>query len=376
MNPIHMCLVSSQPIPNLIPINMNELRPRKVALLVSSDMQIQAERLERIIRGMGIKVIKYDIAPYDLESARDTCMNILAQFENEEVILNITGGTKIMALAAFEVFREMEKTIIYVDTQNKSIQVLSPKSQSITSKGLVKVKVYLEAYGQNVIKDRTNPERAKLHEPAINSLVQNFDKFRNAIKTLNKYAAPLRRARTFPLQVPIAEQDRQTPGFNELAALFQEHQIINLKDNGMEFTDLADVEFASGGWLEEYVFYVASKLPITDLRMGIEVKWDQRGPKPPENEYDVLFTHNNRLYLVECKTKRFEGSDREDFNNDLIYKLESLKDAAGGLYGNGMLVSYQKLTEAQKRRLKANRLEFCDGSDLNKLKERMRQWIE
>ena len=44
---IHVCLVSAQPIPNLIPLRMEELRPDKVILLVSSDMKIQADRLER-----------------------------------------------------------------------------------------------------------------------------------------------------------------------------------------------------------------------------------------------------------------------------------------------------------------------------------------
>jgi len=90
----------------------------------------------------------------------------------------------------------------------------------------------------------------------------------------------------------------------------------------------------------------------------------------------VVFTQNNRLFLIECKTKRFEGADRAGFNDEPIYKLENLRDAAGGVYGKGMLVSYQRLTDAQKRRLTANKLSFCDGSDLKNLRGRIAQWIK
>jgi hypothetical protein len=37
---VHICLVSGQPIPNLIPLKMEGLRPEKVILLVSPDMAV------------------------------------------------------------------------------------------------------------------------------------------------------------------------------------------------------------------------------------------------------------------------------------------------------------------------------------------------
>lgn len=157
---------------------------------------------------------------------------------------------------------------------------------------------------------------------------------------------------------------------------FKKQPIQKTHDVAFLFPGLEDVEFISGGWLEEYVFYTVTSLYVTDARMGVEVKWDTASSKYPINEYDVVFTHNNRLFLIECKTKRFEGADRASFNDEPIYKLENLRDAVGGVYGKGMLVSYQRLTDAQKRRLSANKLSYCDSTDLKNLKSRITQWIK
>ncbi|HQJ95370.1 MAG TPA: DUF1887 family CARF protein [Syntrophorhabdaceae bacterium] len=376
MSRIHVCLVSDQPIPNLIPLRMEEFRPEKVILLVSTDMKLQADRLEKVIKGWAIKVEKIPIDAYDLEFARQTCTKILSRYESTEIILNATGGTKIMAFAAFEVFRELGKTILYVDTRDRWIQVLSPKSQRIDFKGVLKVPTYLNAYGQIILNERTDKDKISQHLPAVTELVKICEEYQDAIKILNGYVAPLRNARTFPLKIEIKKHDYENQSFQKIIELYEKFGILKFDDNVIRLPDLEDVEFISGGWLEEYVFHAVTTLSVTDVRMGVEVKYDTPGSRYPTNEYDVVFTHNNRLFLIECKTKRFEGADRASFNDEPIYKLENLRDAAGGVYGKGMLVSYRSLTEAQKLRLKANRLEFCDALDIKNLSERLIQWIK
>jgi len=354
---------------------MDELKPTKAILLVTPDMEIQSQRLEKVLKQWGFSVVKKPIAPYNLNSARETCLNLIAENEKEDIILNATGGTKIMAFAAFEVFREMGKTIIYVDTQDRVVQVLSPESKNLDFKSLIKVQTYLSSYGQNIIRDKKDLDKIKRHKPVIESIVKNINQYEFGISILNKHTAPYRNIRTFPFEIEIEEQHKNTE-FYDVLTIFHENKDLYLEDNKIIFSSIEDVEFASGGWLEEYVFEVVSSLSPTDLKMGVEVEWDQKGTKPPKNEYDVVFTNNNQLYLIECKTKRFEGFDRIAVNEDPIYKLESLKDSAGGLYGKGMLVSYKNLTDIQKKRLKANRLEYCDGSDLKRLREIIKKWMQ
>lgn len=375
MNRIHVCLVSGQPIPNLIPLRMDELRPDKIVLLVSPAMKVQADRLERVIRTWGVLTEKKPIAPYNLKAARETCMNLLVQYEKEDVILNATGGTKIMAFAAFEVFREMGRTILYVDTQDKRIDILSPVEKRIEFKSVMKVRPYLAAYGQNITAGDVKREISAAHSNVFHEIIKNLGKLDEGISLLNKNASQYLGLRTFPFISETRQEEFENETFRSVLDLFSHHKIVEVDNGTIVYPTLESVEFAAGGWLEEYVYTVVSSLHPTDVRMRAKVQWDFNRSGAPDNEYDVVFTMYNRLYLIECKTKRFVGRDIEHKGDDPVYKLDSLRDAAGGLFGKGMLVSYRKLSDQQKRRLTVNRLEYCDGPNLKNLRERIKKWI-
>lgn len=376
MKHVHVCLVSHQPIPNLIPLKIAGLEPKKVILLVSPDMKTQADRIEGVINSWKIETERKPIAPFDLESALETCLEVLFMLDAENVILNVTGGTKIMALAAFEAFRKMKRPILYVDTQNREIQRIHHDSEKLPFESVLKIKPYLASYGQKIVSEGTDEQRVKRHGTIISALVREVGKYERAIGVLNKYAAPLRNIRSFPIEVEFEPHDISKPYVEELLVLLQKQGVIQYTNKKIIFSHDHDVNFVSGGWLEEYVFSVVKKISPNDLKMSVKVEWDQKGPEPPTNEYDVLFTFQNRLFIVECKTKRFAGEDREMTSADPIYKLDSLRDAAGGLFGKGMLVSYKQLTADQKKRLKANKLEYCDGPNLKHLNQTIREWIK
>jgi len=340
-------------------------------------MKTQAERLESVINDWGIRTEKEPIAPFDLNLARETCMSILAKYEKEDVILNATGGTKIMAFAAFEVFREMGRPIIYVDTQDKRIDVLSPEMQKMEFRSVMKVKPYLASYGQYIIAETSPNEFTDRHHAVTDEIIRNIGTYEKGIAVLNGIASQHRNMRTFPFNTYVHHKELDEEQFRDVLSLFSAQKILTFnKDNTLTFSSLLNVEFASGGWLEEYACRIVSSLDPTDVKMGVKIRWDLKKTDIPDNEYDVVFTVDNRLYLIECKTKRFQGRDIEQTGEESIYKLDSLRDAAGGLYGKGMLISYRKLTDEQKRRLKANRLEYCDGPNLKNLKEKIRKWIQ
>jgi hypothetical protein len=52
-----LILVSAQPIPNLTPILDDTLRPNKVVMLVSPDMQERSKALENIYKPRGILLV-------------------------------------------------------------------------------------------------------------------------------------------------------------------------------------------------------------------------------------------------------------------------------------------------------------------------------
>ena len=77
------------------------------------------------------------------------------------------------------------------------------------------------------------------------------------------------------------------------------------------------------------------------------------------NELDVVAVWNNRLLIVECKAGRqlFNGKDQE-----ILHKLDQLKDNAGGALGMGWLVTTRALNEHE-----ASHADVLQRAELNRI---------
>src|SRR5690625_3890645 len=111
----HFCMVSQQAAPNLLPLLDVTMKPEKVVLLVTPEMQEQAHYLEQVIKPRGIKVAQQPLTVIDdFIAMQEQIMAMVESEPKEEIALNATGGTKRMAIAAQEVFRMNGSTVFYV----------------------------------------------------------------------------------------------------------------------------------------------------------------------------------------------------------------------------------------------------------------------
>ncbi len=109
----HLCLVSAQATPNLLPVLDEAWRPKKVVLACSAQMKHAAVGLRSVIQakcpGLGVETLNLPNA-YDYTALSDTFLTYLAEHADDNIALNVTGGTKLMAVAAQEVFRTWKTT--------------------------------------------------------------------------------------------------------------------------------------------------------------------------------------------------------------------------------------------------------------------------
>jgi len=118
MSKVMVSLVGEQPIPNLLPLKD---RPPDVAVMVHTGAtRTQAWTVGELLKP-NIPVDHLDVLPYDIEATRVTLQEYVVRrgWAGAEVTFNLTGGTKSMALAAFEVARECRSEFLYLQTEGR-----------------------------------------------------------------------------------------------------------------------------------------------------------------------------------------------------------------------------------------------------------------
>ncbi|MDA8241185.1 MAG: DUF1887 family CARF protein [Nitrospiraceae bacterium] len=216
MSHIHVCLVSDQPIPNLTTVL--QFRPGTVILLVTEEKIHEAKRLKKIIAKHGITVKSERIAAYDLNSVIAMCDGIIRQCAACDVSLNITGGTKIGTMGAFQAFYSAGKPIFYVNTKDNEILQLSPDEKKFKIATTVSVKDYLLAHGfkvQGYVKDDTPVfKKKKITDYMINIAVHNA----RLIGEINYSIPAITPHTTYPLSVAF----KSTPEIGKLCGMLCE----------------------------------------------------------------------------------------------------------------------------------------------------------
>ncbi len=122
------CLVSLQAMANVLPVLM--YIPENVVLFTTPEEKLCADNLETLFQLKGINVLRKDnLDAYDYIKFKETIKKELSNI-SDNVWLNATGETKLMALAAYEAFTEKRKTIVYCDHEHQNVITLFPQYHS------------------------------------------------------------------------------------------------------------------------------------------------------------------------------------------------------------------------------------------------------
>lgn len=114
-----VALVGQQPIPNLLGIRYEG--PDSVLLLETDRTRSVSERLGRLIAGEVARVERLKVAAYDIAAIRAALRTAVDQLGGQEgVTYNLTGGTKPMMIAAYELARQHQRPFAYVQSEGGS----------------------------------------------------------------------------------------------------------------------------------------------------------------------------------------------------------------------------------------------------------------
>lgn len=373
--PVHFCIVSEQPIPNLAAAFDSRLRAEELVLLASQQMEERARWLERVAARHGIRSRIVSLGDRaDLAGMTRVVAEALAAFDGAQVLLNATGGQKPMSIAAYQVFQSRGLPSLYVDTDNSAIWLPphADRGRVADLEPRLRIEDYLEAYGVEVelLSRKTRDDGGLAVE-----LVQGFSKFGNSLGVLNLVGQAMR----FDLRANKIRLDKPNERVLELA---QRKKLLlwNKAQGLVQFPDREARRYVAGGWLEQHVFRLIEKhrheWGVADAAYGVTVKM-RSGETVTNNELDVLFLAHNYLYLVECKSKRMRqgnGNEEEDEITQALYKLHAVRRSIGGLTGRAMLVSSRPAQERHLRRAKVFDVRLVSGAELTTLPMTLQRW--
>jgi len=371
---VHVLLVSAQAAPNLLPALDPVMRPGEAVLLVSAKMRSQADALEKVLTQAGVKTSVIALPnEHDFAALESTLLELAAARDGQAIALNVTGGTKLMALAAQSIAQGAGWSVFYVDADTDEVIWLGgdPAPRRKLTEQL-RLRHYLMGYGFELRSGLEHPQANRRSRELIDTLIRQIGSLEKPLGQLNWLAQKAEDRRS--VRVELTPEQRDSRGLESLLRHFEQAGVLSVEADSIEFADDNQRAFAKGGWLEHYIYHTVSGLTgmlgIRDKAANLKVT----DSGAVENELDVAFMAHNRLFVIECKTARM---DRETHPkaNDALFKLSEVCRRVGGIGTRGLLASYRPLRDAEQRLAGALGIELVCGADLIRLDEEIRHWV-
>jgi hypothetical protein len=337
-NSILVSLVSQQTIPNVELIKEFGDKINKHLFITTAQMQNQLEWIKQA-SGIGIS----DVIEVDAFDTLDIKKKLGEYpFGDDEIIVNVTGGTKLMSLVIDDFFRSVGATIYYVTGYNKEFIKLYPSRGVIKfeMKNKITLNEYLISYGFEIEEGSVYKQKNDALM-FMNYYLNNFNELKPVLSTLQ----------------PARNKKRiEVKAVKNLNKLLSETNII--KPDGEGMITKYDIRYLTGDWFEEYVYFkVKEELNLDDTEIGKGYKINKDGVS---NELDIMFIYRHKLYIIECKTSVSytqnilqNGVEKEKNTNllgEILYKSDALRNKFG-LFANTSVFTLSPIRDTNGKTL-------------------------
>jgi len=296
MKRIMVNIVSAQTIPNYLFIKEYG-DDADIFLFVSTDEMEKSDKTATIYGTAGIDkkdVRKILINENELYLAKDKLDRLGWRGKDYLFLVNITGGTKLMSNAVYEYFKELNSRVFYLPI------------------------------GQNTIKELFNDRKADEKPVKYKLRVEEYLNLHNI------------HPETKELQFPKKE-------------------VMNILIKNPFDTDIPQDQNKYSLWFEHLLYYkIKDLLKLGDDEIKTGVKLFKKKPENSyfdnlvDNEVDVVFVKDNRIYVVEAKVSIGKQKYRMTNISNSLYKLAAVNKQFG-LNSKAMLMTFSDLHNLQRK---------------------------
>lgn len=362
-----IAFVSQQTLPIILGVIV--AKPQHVHLLVTEKMANVAKSLNLSLKKYGKKISLYHIH----DNKHQTILNYLNKVHKacngENVYFNLTGGTKLMAIAAREWALVQNIPVFYVDTDNKELVFLEHEWKYKPLPEAIKVHELLYGHGYEIESYIADPI-PQLKRNTVQKILELVCRTPVILSQLNWCATQSKKAGILAVRC----QHIETNEWNELLALCDSLKMLQRFDDQIIFASQDARHWCNGLWFEDYVASVLYKLKqeniIQSWAMSVEVHKNDI-----KNELDAIFTVDNRLFIIECKTAAMQKTGNTERVTPIVYKADSLNDKLGGIYAKSMICSVLPWNEIDKKRAQNAGMKVVCGKEVLDLENHLKAWI-
>lgn len=324
-------------------IGIKEFVPDNIYFIVSHESKGKISQLKNQLIGKQYSIIVCD--PFEFGSIKTSCLNILNNLKSTDTVqFNLTGGTKIMVLAAQSLIQERNLTGFYINQNSTKLYLPSYIIEKV--KCHISIQEFLEISGHKLSKYKT-----------INDF--NSDDF-NTIDTIDTFSL-LNQSMILQINSKVRKTYDKlnkipTSGSIEITKstkLNWSAKSIDIIQNGINIFHIHSLNvrnlFFHASWWELIVAKVISQWPKAKellLQCELPFKTDTHTTK---NEIDVLVNLGDKLIFIECKSGMVKQED--------INKMRIVKDTYGGVISKSVLVCRFKPSN--------NIIEKCNELDID-----------
>lgn len=299
-------LLSDQTLPNVLFIEAVKQRVDNYVFLETTKTR-QKKILPIIINACGLDKDRCKSILVNPEQYEEILHTLKAQhWSNEQLyLLNLTGGTKMMALAAKVFFETMPLHEVYYIPIGTSVAYSLTVSEKTIALPEINLADYLSAHGFSI-----HGSQQPMYSPSLSA---------NIFKEVMAVG--------HPGKVPAIR-----------------HRILS-KEEGKERS------WYAGEWFEEWLFFKFRELfnlKNDQILMKAKIKHIySKSEEDSDGEFDVLFVKHNKLYIVEAKVYTADKLVAKHYTEP-IYKIASQQSTLG-LHAQSNVVILASLWNDRRR---------------------------
>lgn len=305
-------------------------KPKEVVFICNESDKALIDSLKKYYETYLPQIIFKNI--FIQEGDSQSLSRIINDSKNKNIIVNLTGGSRINSLELLNICKDNSIKAVYIDIKNKKLYEFDNKIEVINEEYEdLELDKLLKASGGEVINDSTELSNKKDLILLTKAIYKNLDiwhKYKQKLYEPNIFIHNAENPKEIKINSSLLE-DEEKGLLNKILKKLKDIGGIDYIDSNekikVHFKNeyLKSFIFKSGTWLEVATNNMINEIKeIDEVKSGVMFLWNDKS-RVVRNEVDVIAVKDSIPICISCK-------DSDKYNEDALNELDVYSKQIGG----------------------------------------------